>query len=63
MAAPISSAEAGHEDQGLDVAVPDAACVGAQDAAEECAVLDLPPRTFRCQPGLDSVRPGGVGRR
>jgi hypothetical protein len=28
-----------HEGQGLDVAVPDAAAVGAQDAADECGVL------------------------
>jgi hypothetical protein len=31
--------QAGHESQGLDVAVADSASVGAQDAADECAVL------------------------
>ena len=50
-----------HEGQGLNVAVADAAGVGAQDAPDECAVLvvlDLSPRAFWCQPGLDSIRPG-----
>jgi hypothetical protein len=54
-----------HDGQGLDVAVPDTAAVGAQDAADECGVLvvlDLPSRAFWCQPGLDSVRPGELGR-
>jgi hypothetical protein len=31
--------QAGQEDQGLDVAIPDAAAVGAQDAPDEDAVL------------------------
>jgi len=39
--------------------------VGAQDAPDEGAVLvvlDLPPRAFRCQPGLDGIWPGELGR-
>jgi hypothetical protein len=51
-----------HEGQGLDVAVSDAAAVGAQNAADECGVLDLPSRAFWCQSCLDSVRPGELGR-
>jgi hypothetical protein len=54
-----------HEGQGLDVAVPDAATVGAQDAPDECGVLvvlDLAPRTFQCQPGLDMIRARELGR-
>jgi hypothetical protein len=38
--------QAVHEGQGLDVAVPDAAAPGAQDAADEggvLVVLDAPP--------------------
>jgi hypothetical protein len=57
--------QAEHEGQGLDVAVPDAAAVGAQNAADErgvVGVLDLPSRTFRCQLCLDSARPGELGR-
>jgi len=50
-----------HEDKSLDIAVPDAAAVGAQDAADErggVVVLDLPPRALGCQPCLDSIRRG-----
>ena len=38
--------QADQEDQGLDIAVSDAAAESAQDAADECGVLvvlDLPP--------------------
>lgn len=55
--------QADHEDQGLNIAVSDPAAEGTQDAPDECGVLvvlDLPPRTFWCQPGLDSVRHGGL---
>ena len=54
------------EDQGLNIAVSDAAAVGAQDAAGEGAVLvvlDLPSRPVRCHLCLDSSRPGKLGRR
>jgi hypothetical protein len=57
IAASISWGQADQQDQGLDVAVSDAAAVGAQDTADECTVLvvlDLPSRPVRCQPGLDS---------
>jgi hypothetical protein len=39
--------QAEHEGQGLDVTVPDAAGVGAQDAPDECAVLVLDGRRRR----------------
>jgi hypothetical protein len=42
----------GHEAKCFHVAVTDAASVGVQDAADECGVLDLPPRTFRVNPAL-----------
>ena len=45
----------------LDIAVPDAAALGAQDAADErgvVVVLDLPPRALGCQPCLDSIQHG-----
>jgi hypothetical protein len=57
--------QAEHEGHGLGVAVPDTVGLGAQDAADEGAVLvvlDLPSRALRCQRGLDSVRPGELGR-
>ena len=38
--------EPGHEAECFDVAVCDAAAVGAQDAPDELAVLDGPPRSF-----------------
>ena len=47
------------EGQGLNITVSDAAAVGAQDAADEGAVLvvlDLPSWPFRCQPHFDSSR-------
>jgi len=46
--------QADQKGQGLDVAVSDAAAVGAQDAPDEGAilvVLDLPQCPFWCQPG------------
>ena len=54
-----------HEDQGLNITVSDAAAVGAQDAADErtvLVVLDLSSWPFRCQPRLDTSRPGKLGR-
>ena len=39
--------QAEHEAQGVDVAVADAAAVGAQDAADECAVLVVSTRRRR----------------
>ena len=54
--------QAEHEGQGLDVAVGDAAGVGAQDAAGErgvLVVLDQPRGAVWCQRGLDSVRAAG----
>ena len=45
------------EGQGLNITVSGAAAVGAQDAADEGAVLvvlDLPSWPFRCQPHFDS---------
>ena len=44
-----------HEDQGLDVAVPDAAAASTQDAADErgvLAVLDLRSGRFAVNPAL-----------
>jgi hypothetical protein len=53
--------QAEHEGQGFDIAVPDAAVAGAQDAADERGVLVVLNQLlcpFQCRPGLDSVRPG-----
>jgi hypothetical protein len=46
--------QAGHEDECFHVAVPDAAGVGAQDAADECAVLVVMPdrSLLRREPSL-----------
>ena len=57
--------QAEHYGQGLNVAVADAAGVGAQDAPDECAVLvvlDLPSWPLWCQPALDSIRLGKLAR-
>lgn len=57
--------QADQEDECFHIAVADAAAVGAQDAADEgsvLVVLDMSSRPFRCQPGLDSSRPGKLGR-
>jgi len=57
--------QAEHDGQGLNVAVADAAGVGAQDAPDESAVfvvLDLPSWPLRCQPALDSIRLGKLAR-
>ena len=47
--------QAEHEGQGLNIAIADAAAVGAQDAPDECAglvVLDLPSPSFGVNPAL-----------
>ena len=57
--------EPGHQAQCFDVAVCDAAAVGAQDAPDELPVLivlDAPPSPFWRQPGLVTGSPAAVRR-
>jgi len=56
----------GHEAECLDIAVCDAAAVGAQDAPDELFVLvvfDGPPPPVWCQASLDTESPAAVAAR